>query len=90
MEDTTESIRLKMSAHQKPLIVTPSISLSANKMIRALITNKNKPSVTIVIGNVRTRRIGFTKVLSSAKTIASIMASVNFGICTPSKTMERP
>ncbi|GAA4233146.1 hypothetical protein GCM10022291_09500 [Postechiella marina] len=42
----------------------------------ALTTSKNKPSVKTVIGNVKITKIGFTKRLSSDKTIATIMAVV--------------
>jgi len=50
----------------------PSISLSANNMINALITNKNKPNVRMVIGNVKIINNGFTKTFKMAKTKATI------------------
>ena len=50
----------------------PSINLSANNMINALTTNKNKPKVNIVIGKVKIIKIGFTKTFKTAKTKATI------------------
>jgi len=43
----------------------------------AFITNKNNPKVKIVIGNVNKTRMGFTKKLSKAKTMATDKAVVN-------------
>ena len=43
-------------------------------MITALITNKKSPKVTTVTGKVRTTKIGFTKNLKIANTIATITA----------------
>lgn len=50
--------------------------MSANKMMIALITNKNKPKVTIVAGNVKKIKIGFTNIFNNEITIATIMADV--------------
>lgn len=52
-------------------------------MIQALITNKNNPKVKIVIGSVNKTKIGFTKKLSKAKTIATDNAVVNSSTITP-------
>jgi hypothetical protein len=57
-------------------------------MIRALITNKNKPNVNMVIGNVRMIRMGFTKIFSSPSTIARIIAVTKDCICTPLKIYD--
>lgn len=52
----------------------PSISLSANKIIKALITNKNNPNVTMVIGKVKITKIGFTSKFNTDNTTATIIA----------------
>lgn len=52
----------------------PSINLSANKIINALIINRNKPKVTTVIGSVKITNMGFTNTFNIAKTIATMMA----------------
>ena len=62
----------------KPLTREP-----ANKNIRALMTNKKSPSVTIVRGNVRTTRMGFKRPLRMAKTAAPIMAAPALAILIP-------
>jgi len=43
-----------------PSTLKPSISLSANKIIKALTTNKNSPKVSIVTGNVSMTNMGLT------------------------------
>ena len=50
------------------------MSLSANRIINALITKRNRPKVIIVIGNVKIIKIGFTNKFRIDKTIATIMA----------------
>ena len=50
----------------------PSIKLSASRIIKALITNKNNPNVKIVIGNVRIIKRGLTKIFKIANTKATI------------------
>lgn len=64
----------------------PSIKLLAISTINPLITSRNKPSVTIVTGNVRIIRIGFTIVLSSARIIATINAVYTDDTTTPGRT----
>lgn len=54
----------------------PSINLSAKRIMIALITNKNNPKVSIVIGSVKMINIGLTKTLRIAITIATIIAVV--------------
>lgn len=46
-------------------------------------TNKNSPKVTIVTGNVKMIKIGFTKKLSNANTMATVNAVVNSSTTTP-------
>ena len=59
------------------LTAKPSINLSTNKIINALIINKNKPRVTIVIGKVKITKMGFTNKFNKAKTTTTIIAVTN-------------
>jgi len=65
---------LKSKAAKKPETVKPATSLSANKIIIALITKINKPKVTIVAGNVKKNNNGLTTMFSNAITTATIIA----------------
>ena len=65
---------LKRSALKNPDTAKPSTNLSANKIIIALITNRNKPKVTIVAGKVKKTKSGRTNIFNSAITTATIMA----------------
>ena len=65
---------LKSNAAQKPETAKPSTNLSANNMIQALITNKNKPKVTMVAGNVKKIKSGRTNMFSKEITTATIIA----------------
>ena len=65
---------LNNMAIQMLLTENPSINLSANNIISALITNKNKPKVIIVIGSVRMTNIGFTNKFKIDSTTATITA----------------
>ena len=47
-------------AHKMPSTVKPSIRLSANKMITALITRRKSPRVKMVTGRVSKTKIGLT------------------------------
>jgi len=55
-------------------------------MINALITNRNKPNVTTVIGKVSTTKTGFTNKRNSAKTTATIIADQKLATATPGRT----
>lgn len=68
---------LNNMAFQKEDTSNPLIKWSHNKIMDAFITNKNNPKVKIVIGNVNKTRMGFTKKLSKAKTMATDKAVVN-------------
>ena len=65
---------LKRIAIQILLTEKPSIRLSAKSIIRALITNKNKPKVTMVIGKVKITKTGFTKRFKTDNTTATMNA----------------
>jgi hypothetical protein len=71
MDCKIDNIILKISAVRKESTLKPPTILSHNKIINALIINKNKPKVTSVIGSVRITNIGLTKILSRPKTIAT-------------------
>ena len=77
---------LKSTAHQKVFTANPAISSSANKMISALITTRNKPSVIKVTGKVRKIKIGLTKVFNNARTIATIIAVTYVSTLTPGRS----
>lgn len=54
----------------------PSINLSANNIIKALIIKRNKPKVIMVIGNVKMTKTGFTKRFKTDNTTATIRAVI--------------
>ena len=74
---------LKSTAVQKLLTPKPLMKLSANIIIHALMTNKNKPKVTMVIGSVRIIKMGFKMAFKKAKTAATIIAVVKLTTSTP-------
>jgi len=53
------------------LTENPDTKLSAKRIINALITNKNSPKVTIVIGNVKMTSNGLTNTFNTAKVRAT-------------------
>ena len=65
---------LKSKAVQKLETPNPSINLSAKRIMSALMTNKNKPNVKMVTGNVNMTKMGFTNKFRIAKTMATIKA----------------
>lgn len=67
---------LNKKAQKNPLTAKPSTNLSANKIIHALITNRNKPKVTMVAGNVKKIKSGRTNIFSNEITTATIIAEV--------------
>ena len=69
---------LKRRAVQNPETENPLIHLLANKINAALITNKNKPKVSIVAGKVKTTKIGFNIEKSNPITNATQIAVVYF------------
>ncbi len=54
----------------------PSISLSANKIIIALMINRNKPKVITVTGSVNITNIGLTRRFKMLNTTATITAVI--------------
>ena len=79
----SESKILNNNADHQSFTVKPGTIAAAHFIMRILITSRNKPSVTIVIGIVSTMRIGFTIPLSNASTAASIIAVTLSLIVTP-------
>jgi len=80
MEETIDNNILNKSAHQKPSTLKPETILEQSKMISALITNKNNPNVTMVIGKVRIIKIGFISAFSIANTRAKTRAVIKLSI----------
>jgi len=60
-----------MIAVNMPSTLNPSIILLAINMMIALMTNRNKPSVSTVIGKVNITKIGCTIAHNKPKTIAT-------------------
>ena len=71
-----DSKTLNNRAAKKPDTAKPLTKLLANKMIHALITNKNKPKVTIVAGNVKNIMSGRINIFNNEITTATIIAEV--------------
>jgi hypothetical protein len=63
---------LKIKAVQKESTLNPPTISEHNKIIIALITNKNKPKVIMVTGKVNITKIGFINKLSNPNTTATI------------------
>jgi hypothetical protein len=76
---------LKKNAHQNPSTVNPGTILPAMRISKALITNKNKPNVISVIGNVRRMMSGLTKRFKIPKTSATKSAVQKLSTCTPGR-----
>ena len=74
---------LNNKAVQNVFIAKPFNKWSHNKTIAALITNKNNPSVTTVIGKVKNTNIGLRKVFNKAKTTATFIAVEILSTTTP-------
>ena len=73
----TDNITLKNKAVQKVSTLNPPTIFVHNKIINALITNKNNPKVRIVTGKVSITNIGLINILSNPRTMATINAVVN-------------
>ena len=74
---------LKSMAVQNELTEKPSTNSSQSKIMTALMTNKNKPKVKKVTGNVNKTKMGFTKKFNNPKTMATVRAVVNSSMTTP-------
>ena len=69
-----ERRKLNSNPHQKLAILKPFTNLLASKTTAALIMKRNKPSVSIVTGSVKSIINGFTKIFRIANTIAKMNA----------------
>jgi len=78
-----DKIILNISAHQKPSTINPDMKYPAIKMMIALITNKKRPNVIIVMGMVKITKIGFMILFNIANTRATKMADKKLSMCTP-------
>ncbi len=76
MDCRIDNTKLKSKAVQKLSTAKPGTMLAQSKIIKALITSKNKPNVINVMGKVRMTKIGFTSKLSNPKTIATQIAVI--------------
>jgi hypothetical protein len=65
---------LNNNAVKKPETAKSSINLSANNIIMALITKRNKPKVTRVAGSVKKIKRGLTNIFSKEIIRATIIA----------------
>ncbi len=83
MDSEIDKTMLNNNAVQKESTLNPETKLSHNKIITALMTNKNSPNVKRVTGNVNKTNTGFTNTLSNPKTIETIKADSNPSISTP-------
>lgn len=77
MDCSIDNKILKRIATQILLTEKPSSSLSAKRIIKALIISKNNPNVSTVIGSVNITNIGLTNRFSTASTIATMIADTN-------------
>lgn len=78
---------LNNRAYQKPFTSNPSTKASQIKMINALMTNKNKPNVTMVTGSVKRIRIGFTNKFNKTRTAATTTAVTKLSTVIPGKIL---
>lgn len=79
----TDNRILNNNAVKKESTTKPPTILLHKIIIKALMTNKNNPSVKKVIGKVNNTKIGFIKILSNPKTIATKSDVVKLATCTP-------
>ena len=90
MDCKKDKSRLNNNAVQKPLTANPLINSAAKRMMAALITKRNRPNVSMVIGKVIMTKSGLTKASSTANITAKIMADVNpSASCTPGRNFAK-
>jgi hypothetical protein len=85
---SSEKSRLARIAEPKPLKWIPGTSPDTNHSMRALTTRRNKPSVKMVKGKVRITMTGFTKKLTTPKTIAPMNAEPQPSTDNPGTSLE--
>ncbi len=84
-----DSETLNNKAAKKPETAKPSINLSANKIMHALITKRNNPKVTIVAGNVKKTKSGRTNIFNKETTTATIIAETYPSTEIPGKKLAK-
>lgn len=82
-ETIRDKIKLNKRAHQKLTTLKSGTIQAASIITRAFITNRNRPSVKIVMGIVKIIKIGLTTAFKILNTAATIMASKKEFTCTP-------
>lgn len=87
-EFTNDRIKLNSRAYQKLVTWKLSTIALASWIIMAFITNRNNPSVNIVIGIDRISNTGFTRKFNSPSTMATIMAVPKPFTCTPGNSID--
>lgn len=65
---------LNINAVKKPFTAKPVIKLPANKIMQALITNRNKPNVSMVTGKVKITNNGRTNMFNNDMVSATKIA----------------
>jgi hypothetical protein len=78
-----ESTKLNNNAHQKLSTTNPGTTALAIRIIIALITNRNNPSVKTVKGIVSIISNGFTVTFSNESNTAIMIAVINSSTTTP-------
>lgn len=76
MDCNNDNRILNNKAVQKVSTLNPPTILEHNKMINALMANKNNPNVRMVTGNVNNINIGLMNTFNNPKTIATNNAVV--------------
>jgi hypothetical protein len=85
---SNEKSKLPTIAEPKPCKWIPGTSPDTNHSMRALITRRNSPSVSIVKGKVRITMTGFTKKLTRPKTMAPMNAEPQPSTYNPGTSLE--
>lgn len=80
---------LNNNAVKKPETAKSSINLSANNIIMALITKRNKPRVTMVAGSVKKINKGLTNIFNKEIIRATIIADTQPATSTPGKILAK-
>lgn len=80
-----ESNILNTNADQKLFTANPDTNPSHICMIKAFITNRNRPKVKTVIGSVKRIKMGFTIMFKKPRTKATITDVANPSIATPDR-----
>lgn len=88
MDCAIDRMMLKSMAVQKESTLKPPTICVQRRMISALMTSKNKPSVRMVTGRVKSTMIGFMKMLSNPSTIATMTDVKKLSTCTPPMNRE--